>query len=349
MTRLGFLGRFFLLGLTAFGGPAAHVALMHRYFVESKLISDDQFNSDMALTHLIPGPNSTELVMKLGYRFLGYVGLIGAGTLFILPAALLTTLISWMYVTYSVLPDVNTALNGVKATIVALIIVAIYKLSRPLFTGFNWVQWVVVVSASVATFFSVNDIGVIIMSGVLYASLVRFRYHLFDLVLLFYGFLKIGSILVGSGYVLVAYLDRFIVDGLNLITRYQLLDAIAIGQMTPGPVLTSATAVGFMVNGFWGAFVSTIGIFLPSFLFVSILVVFEEKLISMSWLPDFLKGSVFGVIVLMVVVCFQLSKTILTHWLFGFIMVVSLVIFLRYPKLNPLLIIALGAWITWLI
>jgi chromate transporter len=288
--RLGEVIRvFFKLGLTGFGGPAAHIAMMREEVVRRrKWLSDDELLDLLGATNLIPGPNSTEMAIHLGYLRAGGWGLIAAGVAFILPAMAIVLAMAWAYVRYESLPETGWLLYGIKPVVLALIVHALWILGRRRLRRF-WlaVLAVVVLGLSLA---GVNEI-VLLLGGGLVALAAAGRLRIppalstfpglalglqaatggpagSSLLALFLTFLKIGSVLYGSGYVLLAFLRADFVTRLGWLTDRQLLDAIAVGQVTPGPLFTSATFIGYLVGGLPGGLLGTLGIFLPSFIFV---------------------------------------------------------------------------------
>lgn len=302
--RVAELARLFLrLGVTAFGGPAAHVAMMHDEVVRRRgWVTDERFVDLVGATNLVPGPNSTELAIHLGWDRARGRGLVVAGVCFIAPAALIVGFLAWVYVTYGDTPGFEGVLYGVKPVVIAIVAQALLKLvptaarTTPL--------RVLAVAALVAYLAGVPELAVLAAGGAVAAGAhaahrarVRARANAGRLTTwlplplplaaalaaaprddggagvgeVFLVFLRIGSVLYGSGYVLLAFLDGELVDRLGWLTGQQLLDAVSIGQVTPGPLFTTATFVGYLTAGGWGAVAATVGIFLPSFLFVALL------------------------------------------------------------------------------
>lgn len=297
------VARFFLrLGLTAFGGPAAHIAMMEEELVHRrKWLSQERFLDLLGATNLIPGPNSTELAIHIGFLRAGWPGLALGGICFILPAALMVSLIACLYVRFGKLPEVAGALYGVKPVVVVIVLGALWKLGRTaLKTKLLGVLGLLTLALA---FLQANQLALLLGAGVgagligwykegprrrmrtlapllLLAGAVPFLqvasltgasgHTPFSLGALFFYFLKIGSILYGSGYVLLAFLQSALVEHWHWLTAGQLLDATAVGQVTPGPVFTTATFIGYVLAGPVGAVVATVGIFLPSFLFIAL-------------------------------------------------------------------------------
>ena len=348
---------FFKLGLVAFGGPAAHIAMMEEEVVEKrKWMTREHFLDLVGATNLIPGPNSTEMTMHCGYDRGGIAGLFVAGITFIFPAVVLTGLLGYFYVEYGELPAIAPFLYGIKPAVLAIILGAIYKLGKKALKG--WKLGVIGVIVLVANAMGVNEIFSILGGGVLgmlWAGAISQKSlkSFFPIMLLgffstttqittaklFWVFFKVGAVLFGSGYVLVAYLDGELVQQLGWLTRAELLDAIAIGQFTPGPVLSTATFIGYQINGWQGAIAATVGIFLPSFFFVWILNPLIPKLRSSKITAAFLDAVNISAVAIMVVVTFQLGQSVLIDWKAWFIAILSAIVFFGWKKMNVLYLI----------
>lgn len=305
---LGELARLFTrLGFTAFGGPAAHIAMMHDEVVTRRGWLDEQrFLDLMGVTNLIPGPNSTEMTMHIGHERAGWRGLITAGACFILPAALIVLVFAWLYVQFGETPSGEGILYGVKPVVVVIVAQALLKLGRTV--SKQWLGIVVALGAAAAYLLGVNELlllalgGVLVLvlrtTGLMSISLVAFGGTLLaqaeaaDITLgrLFLVFLKVGAFLYGSGYVLLAFLHGDLVDGLGVLSNQELLDAVAIGQFTPGPVFTTATFIGYYLGGLPGAVVATVGIFLPGFLFVGAVTPLVRRIRDRVWTAALLDG-----------------------------------------------------------
>ena len=285
--RLGELTRLFLrLGVTAFGGPAVHVAMMHDEVVRRRgWITDERFVDLVGATNLIPGPNSTELAIHLGWDRARSRGLVVAGVCFIAPAALIVGTLAWIYATSGDTPTLEGVLYGIKPAVIAIVAQALAQLIP---TVAKTRLLAVLAAGAVAVYLlGVNELIVLAAGGAIAAGQraarqVRDRRLSVWLPLaavttdvelgrLFLTFLRIGAVLYGSGYVLLAFLRGELVERLGWITSQQLLDAVSIGQVTPGPVFTTATFIGYVTAGFWGAVVATVAVFLPSFIFVALL------------------------------------------------------------------------------
>lgn len=360
--RLGELAKLFLkLGTIGFGGPAAHIAMMESEVVKRRQwLTREHFLDLIGATNLIPGPNSTEMAIHVGYSYGGWPGLIIAGVCFILPAVLITALFAWVYVAFGTLPAVAPLLYGIKPVVLAIILDALWRLGKKAVKN----RKLLVIAACVAALliFDLNEIFALLLGGLVgmiwlqmsnqdkppsgqtaalmtatlttgtalkstaAASTALATQTSVSLWQLGLFFLKIGSVLFGSGYVLVAFLEGGLVQESGWLTQQQLLDAIAIGQFTPGPVLSTATFIGYVIAGVPGAIVATIGIFLPSFLFVAILNPLIPRLRASKWTSSFLDAVNVSSVALMAVVTFQLGVATLSKPVAPFINFPALVI-----------------------
>ncbi|GAA4204291.1 chromate efflux transporter [Streptosporangium oxazolinicum] len=360
---------FLKLGLIAFGGPAAHTAMMRDELVRRRgWVGDQRFVDLMGATNLIPGPNSTELAIHLGYDRARWRGLIVAGVCFILPAALMVTGLAWAYVTYGGTPEVEGILYGVVPAVIAIIVHALFGLLRTAIKNI-WLA-ALAVAAITAYLLGVNEL-LVLAAGALLAAAPKLARRLSpgriqgllalpligqvtggsplfpdpsgaQLTQLFLTTLKIGSVLYGSGYVLLAFLRGDFVERLGWITNQQLIDAVSIGQVTPGPVFTTATFIGYLVAGPIGAFLATVAVFLPSFLFVGLLTKLTDRLRAGHWTSALLDGLNAAALALMAGVSYQLGVTAVIDPLTVAIAVVTLVL-LWTTRLNNAWYIAAGA------
>ena len=336
MTRgsVGEVAAFFLkLGFTAFGGSAGHIAMMRRELVDRrKWISEQDFLDLFGIMNLIPGPSSTETVIALGYWRAGWPALILAGLLFVLPAMLMILGLSWAYVRYGTLPAAQWILYGINPIVIAIIADALWGLGR---TAIKNVWLALMAAASLALYFGGVPVVAIIVGAAALAAIIGFSKSRpqqramgilpvlgigagaaavatvaipFSLTRLFLTFLKIGAVSYGSGYVLLAFLRADFVAHLHWLTDKQLLDAIAAGQVTPGPIFASATFVGYITGGLKGALLATLGIFLPSFVFIAILYPFIPKLKGSAGARVFLDGINAVTVGLMAAVSWQLAR-----------------------------------------
>jgi chromate transporter len=275
---------FLKLGFTAFGGPAAHVAMMREEVVRKRgWLTEEEFLDALSATNFIPGPNSTEMALHVGLVRAGMPGLIMAGACFILPAALIVSGFAWAYVRFGTLPAAHGVLYGVKPVIIAVVALALWNLGKSALKS-RWLAFLAV-TALFANALGVNELAVIAGAGFAAALAAQPRQAVlagiplsfaatapapFSLAKLTLFFLKVGSVLFGSGYVLIAYLRGDLVEKFHWLTETQLLDAVAVGQFTPGPVFTTATFIGYVLAGPKGAALATAAIFLPAFFFVAV-------------------------------------------------------------------------------
>ncbi len=382
---------FVRLSLTAFGGPAAHIAMMEDEVVgRRKWLSRQAFLDLVGATNLIPGPNSTEMTMHVGHVRAGWRGLVVAGASFIIPAALITGIIAWFYVQYGALPQVEALLAGIRPVVIAIIIGAIWRLGRQAVK--NWQLLAIGVAVGAAAWLGFSEILALFFGGLVGMIWLRGREGWADrrglvnsvlLVmaligavsailavgnnaarlwasaadgqpvepssgLLFLYFLFIGSVLYGSGYVLFAFLEGGLVQTFGWLTEQQLIDAIAVGQVTPGPVFSAATFIGYVLAGWPGALAATVGIFLPSFIFVAALTRLMPKLRRSAWMAAFLDAINVSAIGLMVVVSIRLGQAALVSWQAWLVLAVALILVLRWNA-NSALLVAGGAIAGWLL
>lgn len=362
---------FLKLGMVAFGGPAAHIAMFRDEVVERrKWISHQRFLDLMGATSLIPGPNSTEMAIHIGLERAGWRGLIAAGTLFILPAFFMVTILAWLYQEYAEVPAVEWVLYGIKPIVIAVVINAIWGFGKTAFRT-RWmtgtiliiiVAYIVGLNELILLFgggfmglvrgvlrtgripgVGGNRLGVVFPPGLLGILGLRVADEV-SLTSLFLVFLKIGAVLYGSGYVLLAFLQGDFVDRLGWLSQQQLLDAVAIGQLTPGPVFTTATFIGYLLGGFPGAFVATLGIFLPSFVFVALLNPLISRLRASSITGSFLDGLNAAAIGLMVGVVWVLARSALVDITTWGAALVAVTLIVRF-QVSSTWLISLGALI----
>lgn len=360
---------FFKLGTIAFGGPAAHIAMMEDEVVRRKRwLEQEKFLDLLGMTNLIPGPNSTEMAIHIGYVQGGFAGLLVAGSCFILPATLIVAAIAWAYVSFGTLPVATGLLYGVKPVVIAVVLQALIRLGKTAVkTKF---LLAIALVAGVLSFLGVNELVVLFGAGIvvgmhkwlmldrppgtpptallaatpILAVAVKTAATAvnFSLWSLFLFFLKVGAVLFGSGYVLLAFLRADLVERWRWLSDAQLLDAIAVGQITPGPVFTTATFIGYILAGPLGAVISTLGIFLPAFLFVALsspLVPFLRR----SFIAGaFLDGLNVASLALMAVVTLQLGQAALVDWITVALVIVSAIMLIRF-RLNSVWLVLGGA------
>jgi chromate transporter len=355
---------FLKLGTTAFGGPAAHVAMMHEEVVERRRwLTPEQFLDYLGAVNLIPGPNSTELAIHIGHARAGWSGLLIAGIAFIVPAFLIVFGLAWAYVRYGSLPDAAGILYGVKPVVVAVVAHALVGLARTAVRSPRLAA--LAIGAAIAAFAGMHELAVLLAAGVLSGvsgGAARARALLVSLVAgsgataaaasaatpvtlgpVFLVFAKAGAVLFGSGYVLLAFLRADLVERLHWITETQLLDAIAVGQVTPGPVFTTATFIGYLLAGPAGALVATIGIFLPAFFFVAISGPLVPRLRASHAAGAVLDGVTVASLALMAVVTMQLAGAALVDTPTWAIAVGSLVALVRLRVNSAWLMLAAAA------
>ncbi len=340
---------FFKLGATAFGGPAAHIALMQDEIVRRRAwVTAQEFTDLLGATNLIPGPNSTELAIHLGHKRAGWPGLLVAGACFILPAAIITLAFALAYVQWGTVPAATGVLAGLKPAILALIIAVIYRLARTtLRTPFTIAAAVGAAGCALAgtsellLLFGAGALG-IIRSFERPKPTAALSIDPVTLTGLTWVFAKIGSILYGSGYVLIAFLRRELVLARHWLTESQLLDAVAIGQVTPGPVFTTATFIGFVLGGWPGAVLATAAIFVPSFIFVAASAPLIPRLRSSRSMSGFLDGVNAAALGLMASACIFLAHDALLTWPQRAIGAVAGAV-LVLTKVNPTWVLAAAA------
>jgi len=356
---------FLKLGTTAFGGPTAHIAMMEDEFVRRrKWLSHQEFLDRLGASNLIPGPSSTEMAIHIGFSKRGWPGLIVAGGCFIVPTAILVSLIAAAYVRYGSLPQVGRILYAIKPVVIAVVAQAFWSLAKSAVKS-AWLGAILIVCA-VAYLLHARELALLAVAGIAAAGpvLVRSRGMAmlllapmaavaakpdavpFGLSRLFLTFLKIGSVLFGSGYVLLAFLRSDFVDRLHWLTEKQLLDAVAVGQVTPGPVFTTATFIGYIVGGARGAAVATVAIFLPAFVLVAASGHLIPRIRRSALAGAFLDGVIVGSLALMGVVAWQLGRAAIVDFTTVAIALVSAILLFRFHVNSAWLVIgaALVGW-----
>lgn len=363
---------FLRLGTTAFGGPAAHIAMMEDEVVRRRgWLTRERFLDLLGATNLIPGPNSTEMAIHIGHHEAGWAGLVIAGVCFIVPASLVTLALAWAYVRFGARPQAVALLYGVKPVIIAVVLQALWGLARTAIRTKPLAALALLAVAANAA--GAGEILVLLAAGVIAAAA-----HVvtacaprrpcalaawagsnvpitgvaaqaaaaapFSLTALGLFFLKVGSILFGSGYVLLAFLRADLVDRWHWLTDGQLLDAVAMGQVTPGPVFSTATFIGYLLAGVPGAVVATAGIFLPSFVFVAISAPVVVRLRRSPTAGAFLDGVNVGSLALMAVVTASLGRAAITDVPTALLATASAYLLLRV-RLNSVWLVVGGALI----
>jgi chromate transporter len=366
--RLPSVSLFFLrLGATAFGGPAVYIAMMRDEVVSRRRwLTDAHFLDLLGATNLIPGPNAAEMAMHIGRLRAGWRGLVLAGLCFTAPATAITLAFAWSYVRFGSTPELSWVLYGVKPIVIGVMIHAIFSLSRPMMSR----PLLLLLAGFVLAlyFLGVNEIALLFGAGlavVLWASLGHLRAEhpvaafalpglpwlagagaagasSFSLGVLFLTLLKIGCILYGSGYVLITFLRADFVDRLGWLTEQQLLDAVAAGQVTPGPLLSTVTFIGYILGSWPGALLATVGVFLPSFAVVAVAGPLIPSLRRLSWTAALLDGVSVGALALMAGVTWQLGRAAIIDVPTAVLAVVGAMLLLRL-RVNPTWLVLLGA------
>ena len=360
---------FLRLGTVAMGGPAAHIAMMEDEVVRRRRwMTHERFLDMLGVCNLIPGPNSTEMAIHIGQLRAGFAGLIVAGACFILPAAAIVLAIAWMYVRYGTMPQAIGLLYGIKPVIIAVVLQALWGLGRTAIKS-RLLAAIAIVSLA-ASLFNVNDMIVLLGGGIVMLAIRAFEDRAalaaiptvatrasgmkgpalaaaaiavpFSLTTLFLFFLKVGAVLFGSGYVLLAFIRTDLVDRLRWLTEAQLLDAVAVGQVTPGPVFTTATFIGYLLGGFRGAVVATLGIFLPSFFFVSVSGPLIPHLRRSPLAGAFLDGVNVGAWALMAAVTLFLARAAIIDVTTMILAIASAFVLIRYRVNSAWLVLGGG-------
>ena len=375
---------FLRLGATAFGGPAAHIAMMRDEVVDRrKWLTDAEFLDLLAATNLIPGPNSTEMAIHLGYRRAGLAGLAIAGVCFILPAVLIVLPIAWAYARYGETPQAAWLAYGIAPVIIAIVVQAVIKLGRAAVTGvapallgagaaglsIAGVNELLLLGGGAAAGIAValakrlgrggagGGVGAVwafaLAAGsvglhaatVVTAAAASLPITLTRLALFF---LKVGSILFGSGYVLLAFLRADLTERWGWLTEQQLIDAVTVGQVTPGPVFTTATFIGYLLGGVPGAVLATVAIFLPGFFFVAVTQPIIPRLRASALMGGALDGVVAASLGLMLAVTWQLARAAITDVATAGVAAAAAVILVAWKPNSTWLILA-GAIAGWLL
>ena len=373
---------FLKLGMIAFGGPAAHLAMMEEEFVRRRQwITHADVLDRLATANLIPGPSSTEVAIFVGQLKRGWRGLIIAGCCFIIPAATIAAVIAWAYMRFGSLPKVEGILSVIKPAVVAIVIQALGKMGR---TGVRTIPLAVIAAlAATLSLLGVSPVLVLVIAGLISVAALTMKNRLLSvsasglglnkllgapkglvpvmavlatgaaipvgLLRLFLSFLKIGAVVFGSGYVLLAFLQTEFVERLRWLTEKQLLDAVAVGQFTPGPLFATATFIGYVVAGWPGSVVATVGIFLPGFLLVAVSGPFLPRLRRSVVAGAALDGVVAGSLALMAVVAMQLARASIVDRRTLIVFGVSLIALLRF-RVNSAWVVAGAAvvgWVMW--
>ena len=360
---------FLKLGFIGFGGPAAHIAMMKQEVVtKKKWMSEQHFLDLLGATNLIPGPNSTEMAIHIGYDKSGWKGLIVAGLCFILPAVFITGIFAWLYKTYGTLPEIQPWIYGIKPAIISIIIGAVYPLAEKSIKSYFLAF--IGIAVLVLSLFGISEIYLMFGAGLLalaffyiqnqnknilqnFIPLVFLQFNSQNFfsetnIRLFWIFLKIGAILYGSGYVLFAFLDTELVET-GLLSRQQLMDAIAVGQFTPGPVFSSVTFIGYQISGISGAVLSTIAIFLPSFILVALVNPLMKKLRNSKSLSAFLDAVNVASVAIIAAICITMAKESIIDWRTVSIAIISTVVVFQFNNINSAFIVFGGALLGYML
>lgn len=369
--KLKELARLFLkLGIIGFGGPAVHIAMMKEEVVSrKKWMTEQHFLDLVGATNLIPGPNSTEMAIHIGQERAGWKGLLVAGLCFIFPAVLITGFFAWMYKKYGQLPEIQPFIYGIKPAIIAIILFAVFPLAKK---SLKTVElYCIGILVLILTLLNFNELYLLFGAGFLALFVFGIKTKIFQNTdqdslfiaifpfsvspntsvsngSLFLIFLKIGAILYGSGYVLFAFLDSELV-ATGILSRHQLMDAIAVGQFTPGPVFSSVTFIGYQINDWTGALLATVGIFLPSFLFVALLNPLVKKMRNSTLFAVFLDTVNVASVAIIMAVCVDMGTTTITDWRTICIGLTSLVIAFWFKNINSSFIVIGGSVLGYLL
>lgn len=344
---------FLKLGAISFGGPAAHIALMETEVVyKRKWLTREYFMDMLSATNLVPGPNATEMAIHIGYLRAGWPGLLACGVAFILPAGLISGVLAWAYVTYGALPQASAVFYGINPAIIAIIVAATYRLGKTLAKDRKLLGLAAMCLA--ASLLGVDQVIILLVGGLVGVLLytrprapraailawavptLRVAFPAAAMAagdrLLGLGlfFLKVGALLFGSGMVLFAFIQQDVVNRLGWLTQRQLVDAIAVGQMTPGPVLSSATFIGYLVSGWSGAVVATVAVFLPSFFITALMGKYLPKMRTWPLGQAFFRGVNAAVVALILAIAIGLARTAIPDPLALLIAAASLALLLRY-------------------
>ena len=363
-------GLFLKLGIIGFGGPAAHISMMQEEVVRKrKWFTEQHFLDLVGATNLIPGPNSTEMAIHIGREKAGWKGLIVAGMCFILPAVCITGIFAWIYKEFGQLPQVKPFIYGIQPAIIAIILGAVFPLAKK---SLKSVELALIgIAALILALAGTPEIYVLFGAGFLSLFLLfiknkrngNVQKSILPLISLkfssklvftsvngklFFIFLKIGAILYGSGYVLFAFLNSELVET-GILSRQELTDAIAVGQFTPGPVFSAVTFLGYQINGISGAIVSTIGIFLPSFVFVALLNPLVKKMRNSILFSSFLDAVNIASVAIIVAICFELGKDAVSDWRTVLIGIISIGITFGIRRINSVFVVLGGSVLGYLL
>ncbi|MEC3907072.1 chromate efflux transporter [Tamlana sp. 2201CG12-4] len=358
---------FFKLGCIAFGGPAAHISMMEKEVVtKRKWMTRQHFLDMVGATNLVPGPNSTQMTMHCGHVRAGWAGLFIGGLSFITPAVFFTLALAIIYTEYGEVPAIAPFFYGIKPAVIGIIFDASFKLGKKAFK--SWHLIALGICIAVLSLLGIDEFILILVSGIIgmiWLNILSNKNHtsIFAPILLlikpigiaasnssiFISFLKIALVLFGSGYVLIAYIDAELVENLGWLTKQQLLDAIAMGQFTPGPVLTTATFVGYQLNGISGALWASLGMFLPSFFLVGLLVKLIPWLRKSKMLSKFLDAVNAGAVGIMIAISLKLGYELAFDWRALVLMGISTFVAFKLRQVSSFWIIIGGGLLGYLL
>jgi len=356
---------FLKIGLIGFGGPLANIALMEQETVQKrKWVSQQNFLDMLAITNLIPGPNAVEMALHLGHAYAGNAGLWLAGSAFILPSFILSLLLGILYAKYGSIPQVEAIFYAINPLLISIIITSAVHMGKEVLK--DWKAIVVFILFLITALLGMNETLVIILSGVVWLlmhlphkekqsfnllNLLPFLGGMFENInrtsigFIFLYFFKTGAVLFGSGLTLLALIQNDVVNKFHWLTQQQLLDAITVGQVTPGPVTSTATFIGYQLAGFPGSVVATLGIFLPSFLIVLLITKFMPNIKEGSIFHNFLQGVTIGVIALILIVAYRIFRSAITDFFTLAIALIGLILLWK-NKVETIYLVLAGITIS---
>lgn len=336
---------FIKLGVFAFGGPAAHTAMMNEEVVEKKKwFTQEEFLDLISFTNLIPGPNSTELAILIGYKQAGLLGLLVAGISFILPAVLIVLIFTIIFIHYETIPTMQNIMYGMLPVMIIIILMASIKMGKKSITSSE--NWIIMLISLGLLLLKLNEILVLIIAGLIKLAFKHkdkiLSIEPFSSTLLFLTFLRIGAFLYGSGYVLISFVHSAFVEQLGWLTNAELVNLVMIGEITPGPLFTTATAIGYYLGGFTGSFLATLGIFIPSFTLIGLVYPLYEKLRKIPTIQIMISGISVASIAIMLNVVISLVLSMQMNVINIILLIIMFVVSYKY-KVNNFVLILIGA------
>jgi chromate transporter len=370
MSTLKVFKQFLKIGSIAFGGPAAHIGVLEQELVSrKKWVKPQDFLDYIGIVNMIPGPNSVQLTMLIGYKICGLRGMSAAAVGFILPAFAITAALAWMYVRMGSIPLAGDILFGIKPAVIAVIAAAITRLGGKALKNPRLV--IIAVLAMLSSFLGINEIWAIIGGGLLgllwfeisrgfsgkfmsvspliLLGLASGAAKYYSPLKLFWIFFKIGGLLFGSGYVLIAYMDAELIQNAGWLSRQQLLDAVAIGQFTPGPLLTAATFAGFLIHGWSGAVIATVAMVLPSFFYIFFLYPHIPRLRKSPHAGTFLDFVIAAAVGVMAAISIVMAAEVVVDFQAAGILIASLGAVFVFPRISAAWIILAGGMMGFLL